>query len=223
MKSRSEIEHDLVLAVSSKLKQSIKECGYASLLVSGGSTPIHFFQQLAAIKLDWSKVTVLPVDERFLPDSHKDQNGNLIKNNLIQKEAAQSNWFPVVLDSADSEKNLSAVREKVKGINQPFTVTILGMGTDGHTASLFPCSKELETGMAEEGEDIIITNPTSAPYQRISFTKKAILNSKFLFLHCYGEEKKQILDSLDSHSEKEYPIKAFINQKTTKIEIFWTK
>jgi 6-phosphogluconolactonase len=224
MKSRSEIEQGLVLAVVSELRQSIETRGYASLLVSGGSTPIQLFQQLSYRDIAWEKVNIIPVDDRFLPDYHPDQNGTLIREHLLQNKAAKANFIPLILDATNAAKNLELVKKSIPEKESPFTVVILGMGTDGHTASLFPCSAELEEGLDDNNQNqLLITNPTSAPYQRISFTKQALLNTENLYLHCYGDAKKEILDSLEGNSETKYPIKALINQHKIKPEIFWTK
>lgn len=224
MKTRKEIEIELSTLICSKLKNAIDTKGCASLLVSGGSTPVQLFQELSTKNINWSKVNVIPVDERFLPDSNPDQNGNLIKQHLLQNNASVANFQPLILNSEDAELNLSLVKSSIEEILQPFTVVILGMGTDGHTASLFPCSAELDHGLdLGSNDDLIITNPKSAPYQRISFTRKALLNTENLYLHCYGEEKKQLLDRLESNSEKKHPIKAFIAQSNIKPEIFWSK
>ena len=223
MKTRVEIETELSTLVSSKLESSIKEKGFATLLVSGGSTPVQLFHLLSEKDLDWKKVTIVPVDERFLPDEHPDQNGNLIKKHLLINKAAVANFCPLILNVTDSEINLNLVKRSIESVGHPFTVVILGMGTDGHTASLFPCSPELEQGLdLSNTNELLITNPKKAPYQRITFTKKALLSAENIYLHCYGAEKKKILDSLDSFTEKTYPIKTFMNQQNNRTELFWT-
>ena len=224
MKTRSELEIELATLICQKLEGSIKDHGQASLLVSGGSTPIHLFHLLSTKNIDWNKVTVVPVDDRFLPDGHPDQNGTLIKERLLINNASKANFIPLVVNSTDAQLNLELVENTIAKIVRPFTVVILGMGADGHTASLFPSCKELQLGLNLNNTDsLIITNPTTAPYQRISFTRRALLNTENLYLHCYGEEKKEILDALEVSTEKEYPIKAFINQNNIKPEIFWSK
>ncbi len=224
MKTRKEVEIELSSSICSKLKNAIAKKGSASLLISGGSTPVQLFKELSNGNIDWSKVNVIPVDERFLPNEHPDQNGTLIKKHLLINKASTANFCPLILNSTDAEINLNAVKKSIKAILRPFTVVILGMGADGHTASLFPCSKELEYGLdLSNNDDLIITNPTTANYQRISFTRKALLNTDNLFIHCYGDEKKQLLDTLDLNSEKTYPIKAFIAQNNIKPELFWSK
>lgn len=218
------MEIELSALISGKLESSIEEKGYATLLVSGGSTPLQLFNLLSNKDIDWEKVNIIPVDERFLPDGHPDQNGTLIKTHLLINKASAARFYPLILNSADAELNLRLVESSIKKVNLPFTVVILGMGTDGHTASLFPCCKELEQGLdLNNTAKLIITNPNTAPYQRISFTRKALLNTENLYLHCYGDEKKQILDTLYLNSEQTYPIKAFIAQNNIKPELFWSK
>ncbi len=224
MKTRSELEIELATLICQKLEESIKNNGDATLLVSGGSTPINLFKLLSNKDINWKKVNIIPVDERFLPDGHPDQNGTLIRQHLLVKNASKANFVALILNSTDAMLNLSSAGIAIKKITRPFTVVILGMGTDGHSASLFPCCKELEQGLdLNNTADLIITNPTSAPYQRISFNRSALLNTENLYLHCYGEEKKQILNALDVSTEKKYPIKAFIDQNNIKPEIFWSK
>tara|TARA_B110000503_G_C7155789_1_gene417253 strand:+ start:2349 stop:3023 length:675 start_codon:yes stop_codon:yes gene_type:complete len=224
MKTRKEVEIELSALISGKLESSIKEKGYATLLVSGGSTPLQLFNLLSNEDIDWGKVNIIPVDERFLPDGHPDQNGTLIRTHLLINKASTARFYPLIFNSVDAELNLHSVESSIKQVNLPFTVVILGMGADGHTASLFPCCKELDQGLdLNNTAKLIITNPNTAPYQRISFTRKALLDTENLYLHCYGDEKKQILDTLDLNSEQTYPIKAFIAQKNIKPEIFWSK
>lgn len=223
--SREELEKDLADSISETLRAEIEANGSATLLVSGGSTPKGLFLELSKRELDWSRVSVLPVDERFLDDAHADQNGNLIKQNLLINKAAQAQFIPLVLDSEDEGRNLELARHSIQELNQPYTVVILGMGADGHTASLFPDCPELESGMDLGSNDILLsTHPSIAPYARISFSRAAILSSKRLILHLYGQEKKDILQAAQEGLDwKQYPIAGFIQSDDPKLELYWTE
>ena len=223
--SRSEVESNLVSEIAQTLAHDIEHKGQATLLVSGGSTPVNLFKLLSNVDLDWSKVTVSLVDERFVPDGHKDQNGELVKANLLQNKAAKAQFVPLVQNAENAEGNLQQVRAAFSTDHFPLSVVILGMGTDGHTASLFPDAPELEKGMdLKQNESLIITNPQAAPHQRITFTRKALLNTRRLFLHCYGQEKALILKEAEQKKDYHiYPIAAFMNQESKDLEVYWAE
>jgi 6-phosphogluconolactonase len=225
MMSRSEMESKLVAEIAQTLAQDIEHKGRATLLVSGGSTPLNLFKLLSNADIEWSKVTVSLVDERFVPDGHKDQNGELVKANLLQNKALKAQFIPLVQNAEDATSNLDQVRSSFSSNHFPLSVVILGMGTDGHTASLFPDAPELDEGMdLNQSEWLMITNPKVAPHQRITFTRKALLNTNRLILHCYGQEKALILkeaeQKLDYHI---YPIAAFMGQDMIDLEVYWTE
>lgn len=224
MKSRGEIEEELVLAITSALTAEVQEAGVASLLVSGGSTPINMFQLLSKSEISWDKVTVSLVDERLVSKDHKDLNENLVRNNLLQNLAKNAQFVPLVIGERNSILNLEGVKKITGEKDRPFTAVVLGMGGDGHTASLFPESPQLAEGMDLESiESLILTEPITAPYQRVSFTRKALLNTKNLFLHCYGNEKKEVLDQAKKQKGlTPYPIAGFLNQEITKLKVYWT-
>jgi 6-phosphogluconolactonase len=225
MLDREALEEKLADEICLQLQKDIEARGQASLLVSGGSTPKALFNTLSQRSIDWQKVVVSLVDERFLPDGHNDQNGELVKAHLLQNEARKAEYLPMVQDAQDIDRNMQLLKTAIQRIKRPFSVVILGMGGDGHTASLFPESPQLDAGMAmDQTEDLLVTDPVTAPYQRITFTRKALLHTHRLFLHCYGEEKQQILThALQQEGYLPYPIGGFNGRDGVELEVFWTK
>lgn len=225
MHNRELLEVKLAAEILTELQLTIEKEGEASLLVSGGSTPKGLFQKLSEGQIDWPKVKISLVDERFLPENHPDQNGTMVKQFLLQNKALAGSFIPLVYDSNSYVLNKNLATSAIKAIKKPFTVVVLGMGADGHTASLFPESPQLKDAMDFDCEDdLMVIDPITAPYQRITFTRKALLNTKRLFLHAYGDDKQQILTSAllqtDYHP---YPIGGFNNQDDVKLEVYWTK
>ncbi len=221
--NRELVDSELKEAIINALKDEIQAFGSASLLVSGGSTPKRLFELISYEPIEWNKVTVSLVDERFLPNGHADQNGELLKEFLLKNQASRANYIPLVFDPSDIENNLKMAISAFENIRRPFTVVVLGMGIDGHTASLFPDSPMLDTAMNKGSSEVLlnITTPSS-PYSRITFTRKVLLDAKNLFLHYYGNEKKKILDSvLDSINQDKFPISGFVNQKENPLNIYW--
>ncbi len=225
MLNRAQIELELTVDIANKLSKDIREFGSASLVVSGGSTPKNLFNKLSNEQLDWSKVSVLLVDERFLPNGHKDQNGEMVKNELLINHAAKSNFIPMVFDPSDESNNLNMAIDALASVKQPFSAVILGMGTDGHTASLFPDSPQLNEAMSEDNNRLLMNISTpSSPYKRITFTRNALLNTSNLYLHCYGYDKKKILDQIRSAvNHTNYPIAQFIHQTEADTKIYWAE
>ena len=132
-------------AVAAALQNALDNKGSAVLAVSGGRSPIPFFQALSQKDLDWQKVGITLVDERIVPTTHADSNTALAHEYLLQNKAAAATWIPVV-EAGKSETELqpdSVVAYTLKHYKQP-DVLILGMGGDGHTASLFPQAPQLK-------------------------------------------------------------------------------
>lgn len=200
--------------IISILNQGISENGRASIVVSGGSTPLPLFKELSQRELDWSKVDVTLADERWVDEHHDDSNTKLVKDNLLQNNAAAAHFVELYSNVGDAADGVHEAEVRLASLSQPFDVLILGMGEDGHTASLFPCSKQIDEGLSlSSGRVCLATQPETAPHQRISLSLPALLNSKHIFLHLTGEKKKAVLqDAMQNHTEREKPITAVVNR-----------
>ena len=196
------------------LKTGIKTRGRASLVVSGGRTPLALFKQLSETDIEWDKVDITLADERWVEEGHEASNTSLVKANLIQNKASAAHFVELKSDVADASEGVNAAEKEIASMSQPFDALILGMGEDGHTASLFPCSEQVIDGLSmNSGRTCIAVQPTTAPHQRISLTLPALLNSRHIFLHLTGDKKKQVLlDALDNATEAQKPITAVVNR-----------
>lgn len=181
----------LARQVAADLAHAIRSRQHAVLAVSGGRSPVAFFEALAAEPLDWSRVTVTLVDERLVPDSHADSNAALVRKHLLQGNAADAGFLPLVTSANDAE----AERAQASAKWQTPDVVILGMGDDGHTASLFPAAANLAQGLDPQNPDALITIvPPAAPHTRISMTLAELLRSGKLYLAIAGDSKRRVLD-----------------------------
>ncbi len=203
------------------LQTAIAERGAAYLVVSGGRTPQALFQQLAQTELDWSKVTITLADDRFLPDSEQDSNERLVKASLLQHKAAAARFISLYAEAASAAEAIPTLLSRVADL-PTFDAVILGMGEDGHTASLFPCSAQIKAGLAADAADLLAVQPTTAPYQRISFSKVRLLNSRALFLHLVGESKLTVLNAaVAGTDELAMPIRAFIHHTDVELSVMF--
>ncbi|MEP4888761.1 MAG: 6-phosphogluconolactonase [Aliiglaciecola sp.] len=219
--SVEQLNQDFSAQIADILKAGIAKNGRASLAVSGGRTPAKLFNQLSTQTLDWEKVDITLVDERWVEESDPASNAAMVKRELLINKAAAANFYGLKTAETDARNAVSVLNENLAKIKTPFDVLILGMGEDGHTASLFPCSEQIEQGLNTNIEsDYIAVTPTTAPNQRMSLTLKSILNSENIFLHLVGESKKRIIDiAKQSDDALEMPIRAVFNN--TDVKLIW--
>jgi 6-phosphogluconolactonase len=202
------------------LSSEINTAGTASLVVSGGRTPMGLFEALSKKQIDWSRVVVTLVDDRWVDEGHDDSNAKLVKTHLLKNEAAAARFVSLKTEHEDAYDAESSVEELLKDIEMPFTVIILGMGEDGHTASLFPCSNELKKGLDRENKNrCLAVTPKTAPHQRMSLTLNSIVTSKNVFLHLTGTVKKQVLEKAMTADSEIKPIVSVINQ--AEVSLYW--
>ena len=219
--SAESLDIDLSLRIGQLLTQSITENGCASIAVSGGRSPIGLFEELSKLNLDWSKVELTLVDERWVDVKHEDSNELLLRKHLIKNKATQIKFFPIK-NSTNSAKEGQILYEQVlQQIKLPFDVIVLGMGDDGHTASLFPCCQELSQAMDPDNQQkCIVTKPKNAPYERISLTFSTISKAINLILQLRGSNKLHTFElAMTLKDAKKMPIYAFTKQP---LEIYWS-
>jgi len=118
---------NLSQSIAASLSASINLNGYASFVVCGGSSPLPIYDNLSNKDLDWSKVSIFLGDDRVVPSDHQDSNNYLIQLHLLKNNASSASFYP-----------LNDSKITIKDIRRPFDVVLLGLGNDGHFASLFP-------------------------------------------------------------------------------------
>ena len=212
-------------AVAAALQTALNEKGHAVLAVSGGRSPIAFFEALSQKDLNWQNVGITLVDERIVPTTHADSNTGLVREYLLKNNAAVATWIPVVEDG-ESETELQpevVVAYALKHYKQP-DVLVLGMGGDGHTASLFPQAPQLEAGIDLENDVTLLhTTPVTAPHERVSMTLGAILKTPHIFLAIQGADKKAVFERAAAAPTIEFPISLILNQNGANCHVYYAK
>jgi 6-phosphogluconolactonase len=210
--SKQALEKELALAIAHELKQAIKEFGNARLLLSGGSTPAQLYALLSGVQLDWSNVLVGLVDERFVPISHPASNEALLIQTIQQNEARDVRIVSMVADASDEAMNLVHVNKTYQPFMERTDVVLLGMGEDGHTASLFPGDKRSEVLLHSTAIGIFSTTAPVAPENRVTCSTEMLLKARSLFLMIVGEAKLTVFQTAE---ENTYPIAHFKDKLTT--------
>ena len=222
--SSEELAQNLAQNIASILQDAIEKDGKATLLVSGGNTPKLFFQKLSNIDITWKKVTIGLVDERWVDTNLKDSNEFLVRENLLINYASKANFVGLYKKETNlivAEKVCSKLYEKEF---DKIDLLILGMGTDGHTASLFPNNERLKEAYDLTKENFCISiEPTTASYTRMSLTLKRILEAKNIILHIEGKEKLEVYNcAIKAKDIYKYPISTVLNQSGKKIEVYYS-
>jgi len=219
--SSESLASDLCQCIGVILTEAIRKRGRASMAVSGGRTPIAIFKEFSLLSIDWTKIDLTLVDDRWVDTKNADSNELLVRTHLIKNKAAQVNFIPLKNDAKTAKEGQIYSEEMLRKITLPFDVVILGMGSDGHTASLFPCADELPEAMDLNNSNYLIsTSPKTAPYQRLSLTARLIFDSKNIFLHLNGSSKLLTLESAMEYKDlNKMPIYAFLKNG---LSIYWS-
>lgn len=207
--------------VARRLKEDLAQQDQAVLVVSGGKSPVPLFQALSAQPLAWSRVAITLADERWVPPDHADSNEALVRAHLLKGRAVTARLVPLWTGDATPEAAAPAVSEALDALPHPFSQVILGMGEDGHIASLFPGAAQLADGLSTSASALAV-HPPHAPHARLSLSLHALLASRDLVLVISGAAKRQILErALGEGPVEELPVRAILRQTAVPVSVFW--
>lgn len=195
--------------VADDLARAIAAKGKAVLVVSGGSTPKLFFEKLSEMDIPWPRVSITLVDERQVPEESERSNARLVRLHLLRNKAAAAKFIPL-FGNPDAAKV------------PPFDVAILGMGSDGHTASFFPGGDRLAEALdTSSGQRLIEISAPGAGEPRLTFTLPMLEQAGRLALHIEGAEKKQVLTkALGEGPAEEMPVRALLRSPAP-MTLYW--
>lgn len=214
-----QLAEGLARDVAERLRQAITTNGQATLVVSGGRSPVAFFKALAQQPLDWPKVLVSLADERWVPVEHADSNEGLVKQYLLQGPAAAARFLGLY-QPADSHDEAAQAADHALAALPVIDVLILGMGEDGHTASLFPGSPNLHEALRVDGHRRCLPmQAPSVPHERLTLTRRVLAAARSRVLSVSGQGKLDTLrTALAGDDVAEMPIRAFFNPS---LDIYW--
>lgn len=214
----------LAQAVAQNLRDVLAKQDHATLAVSGGKSPIAFFQALNQMDLDWARVQITLVDERVVPTNHADSNTALVREYLLQNQAAAAKWLPVIDDNADSG-SLQNIAQTIEFALQHYTqpdVLVLGMGGDGHTASIFPQAPQFADAVrADYPQPLLHTTPVTAPHERVSMTLAAIEATPHVYLAIAGAEKLAVYRQAEQALTQQFPISYVLHSNKVNTNVFY--
>ena len=199
---------DLADTLASELENALLTNDRVSFAVPGGTTPGPIFDSLCAVDLDWSRVSVLLTDERWVPESSERSNTRLLRQRLLIEKAAAAQYLPLYAEAETPEEKLDALADHLAPA-LPISVMLLGMGADMHTASLFPGADQLERAL--HGDDILVAmRAPGAPEPRITLSAKVLKEAVSRHIVIVGQEKREALERARHLTADEAPVAAIL-------------
>jgi 6-phosphogluconolactonase len=207
--------------LAADLQNDVDRGASGSLVVSGGTTPGPCFDLLSQAPLDWERVRVVPSDERWVPPEHADSNERLIRERLLRNAAARARFVPLYRPGLEPDAAPTAVERDLAALGERISGALLGMGADGHFASLFPDFSALEHALDPAAtERCVVVRTAGSPFVRISLTLAALLHAREITVLFFGAEKRDVFEAAAGGDDR-YPVAALLARNEVPITALW--
>jgi 6-phosphogluconolactonase len=208
---------------ASALRLGLARRGSGSLAVAGGRTPVPLFRALRTAQLEWDRVGVTLTDERWVAEDHVASNAALVRRELLADNASRARFHPLFNGSASADAAVDAVWESLHSLARPFDAVVLGMGEDGHFASLFPDNPGLDAALDEMAAPACVgMRAPVEPHERISLNLAALLEARRLFLFITGAAKRELLLAAAHAGElPTCPVAVLLAPRQPITEVYW--
>ncbi len=217
--SRAEASVAAADDIAARLRTSLERDEQATVVLSGGTTPAQCFEILSRKPLAWNRVQLVLSDERWVPSDHNDSNEKLLREKLQQNEARSASILSIYQDDLSADERCDALQKQLP--TNKFACSLLGMGTDGHFASLFPDADNLLVGLDRESTRFYLpVRTTASPHPRVSMTLAALLRSDAILLLFFGKEKRAIFERAKA-GDPSMPVSALLEQDDVPVTCYW--
>lgn len=208
---RALLMRDLAEMVADQLIEALDSQDHATLVVPGGTTPGPFLTALSKAKLDWARVRIMLSDERFVPEDSERSNTRLLRQTLLQNNAAAAHLVPLTTLGDAPEDVIDSLRAGIEAA-LPIDVLVLGMGADMHTASLFPGADNLDAALASNAPSLMAMRAPGAPEPRLTLSARVLRAARNIHILITGEDKKAALaEAFLEGPDAEAPIRVILS------------
>lgn len=218
------LNNALAVEVARTLRAAIAARGSASLVVSGGRTPVVMFNRLSQQDLAWAQVSITLADERWVEADAVGSNEHLVRVELLRNKAVDAHFIGLKSAAHTAARGAAKTWSRLMGVPRPWDLVLLGMGDDGHTASLFPTSTAIATALdAALPPACIAMQAPVAPYDRLSLNLAALLETRRIVLHIQGAEKWRVYQKAQLAGDTVVlPICGILRQSAVPVEVYWS-
>ncbi|UCH80800.1 MAG: 6-phosphogluconolactonase [Nitrospiraceae bacterium] len=191
-------------------EDAIEKRGLFTVALSGGSTPVYFYKKLSGINLNWNKTHIFIVDERFVPFDHRDSNVRMMHETLLGNvDIPEKNIHSVTTEKGRADEAAHSYESDIvsffklsSGALPEFDLILLGLGYDGHTASLFPGSSALTV---DDRLAVSVTPPDGSMHDRVSITFPVINNARNILFFITGSKKAEVVKDVLENEDSTLP------------------
>lgn len=208
---RARHAYGVAAAISLELKKAIEVDGHATLCVAGGTTPAPAFDILSGALIDWSKVTVIPTDERWVDETDPRSNAALVKQHLLVGAAAKADYVSFYAAGKTPAAGIDSITKDLAP-HLPITVLLAGMGLDMHTASLFPDAEGIKAAMADDAPPLMVLQPPSQPEARITLTAPVLAAAKNIHIMITGADKRAVVEGMGAPLPEKAPVSILLGR-----------
>jgi 6-phosphogluconolactonase len=212
----SELQLALAGEIADRLEDGVVERGQASLVVTGGSTPGGLYDELSMMEIPWRQVWITLSDERWLSSDNAESNERLVRERLLRGRAAAAHLISLKTDDPTPAEALQSIDARIAALPRPFDAVVLGMGADGHVASLFPGAGHGLDPMSAVNVVAVEAPGAAGSPQRLSLTVSALLDARWIAVLIRGQDKLDVIRRPDG-----LPIAAVLGQTKVPVEVFW--
>ena len=219
-KQRDEAAAALARRIGERLRYAVYRRACASMIVSVAA-PRPLFHTLRLLPVPWYLVTIVPSDEGWVPVDDDDSNEGMIRRELLPGEPGFANFVSLYRRNRAAPDSLPDLHASLKEIRRPFDAVVLGMGSDGHMASLFPDSPDIHDALNSDA-DCVVQAPPRSRHPRVSLTVRSLLDAREVNLLFFGDKKRAVYeDSLRPGPVEQYPVRALVRQERVPVNVYW--
>lgn len=204
---------DLANQLAGELNAGLLTHDRVSFAVPGGTTPGPVFDSLSAADLHWDRINVMLTDERWVPEEHERSNTRLLRERLLTNRAAMAHFVPLYAETETPEEAMDGLIAGIMPV-LPVSVLLLGMGADGHIASLFPGADRLSDALESDAPPLMAMRAPGAPEPRVTLTAPVLSEAMSIHILITGEEKRDALERARHADRLTAPVRVVLGDAT---------